>query len=159
MVHDYLKDKIGKECLLLAHNSKAQVGFGAVLMRGRAIIGRGWNHQPKPEERGFLTHVDYAIHAEQACVVDALRKGFDIDGSKIYVLGLVLSGPEKGKLTVRKQKVFICKKCSASVLEKLNIPVYIPHVTGWVKLSPQEATRTSKKMCGNGFWKKFASPK
>lgn len=158
MVYNYYTDKIGKECLFLAHKSKGKVGFGAILIKNRKIIGRGWNHQPQPEERGFLTHVDYAIHAEQSCVVDALRQGIEIKGSEIYVLGLVLRGSEKGKLTVRKQKVFICKKCSISVLIKFDIPVNIPHVTGWIKLSPQVALKTSEELCGDGYWNRFASP-
>ncbi len=59
---DYENDTYGKECLIEAEKSKGRIGFGALLVKNNDILGRGWNHRPRPEERGIITHVDYAIH-------------------------------------------------------------------------------------------------
>lgn len=154
---DYEHDRFGKACLKEAKKSKSNLGFGAVLVRNGRIIGRGRNRWPTVEERRLLSHVDYAIHAEQACVADALLRSHKVAGSAIYVLGMVLHGTEKGKLTIRDSKVFVCKKCPLSVLLKFNISVNIPHKSGWVRLSPEIAMRTAKKLCGKGYWDKFIS--
>jgi len=166
MGYDFRKDRYGKECLRLAEVCTGKLGFGAVLVKDDEIIGRGRNRHPKPSERKLLTHVDYGIHAEQACVLDALRSADCIKrnkiihtevlhGSEIYVLGTVLLGPKKGKLTTRGKKIFICKKCPPSVLIPFDIPVNIPHIRGWACLSPHEAMETAKENCGNGYWGKF----
>ncbi len=140
-----------------AVKSKADVGFGAVLVKNGRIIGRGWNRLSTFRERAMLTHVDYAIHAEQACVFDAMQKLIPLHGSRIYVLGIVRTGPQKGKLTTRRQKIFVCRDCPPSVLLRFNIPVYIPHVKGWTRLSPEKAMETAKKFHKNGYWKKIAT--
>jgi len=157
---DYHNDIFAHVCLIEAAKSKAAVCFGAILIREREIIGKGWNRHATDEDRRFLTHVDYAIHAEQACVVNAIKKGI---GEKelekwplqIYVIGVVGKGLHKGTLTVRKKKEFICRKCPPSVLLRFNIPVCIPHVRGWMKLSPEEAARTGKLTSDKGRWQQF----
>lgn len=154
MSFDYYADDFGKACLAEAVKSKGTIGFGAILVKNRKIIGRGWNRRPHPMERKLLSHVDYAIHAEQACIADALLRNIDILGSAVYVLGTVLTGSQKGKLTTRSRKVFVCKKCPPTLL-RFNIPVYVPHISGWARLTPQQAAQTAEKVCGNGYWKKF----
>lgn len=157
MSFDYENDSFGKLCLELAEKSKGALGFGALLVKDGKILGRGWNHRPEPKERGIVTHVDYAIHAEQAAYVDARLQGISADkliGSTIYVLGKALKGKNRGKLTIGDRKVFICKKCPVSVLIPHNISVHIPHYEGWCRLSPEEALQTTKE-CGEGYWKKF----
>ena len=155
---DYENDTYGKECLIEAEKSKGRIGFGALLVKNNDVLGRGWNHRPRPEERGIITHVDYAIHAEQAAFVDAVLKGMrkkELEGSQIYVLGRVLQGPKRGKLTTRRGKAFICKKCPRSVFVPFKISVWIPHTTGWLLLSPEEAIKTAGNVCGNGYWNNF----
>jgi hypothetical protein len=158
-VFNYENDAFGRACLLEAAKSKSTIGFGALLVKHGRIIGRGWNHRPRRSERGIISHVDYAIHAEQAAFVDAWWNGFRMNGllgAEIYVLGVVLLGPERGKLTTRRRKEFICKKCPSSVFIPFRISVWIPHVSGWVFLSPEEALETSRRVCGNGYWDSFA---
>lgn len=167
MLHDYLNDRYGRECLRQARECRASLGFGAVLVKDGEIIGRGRNRRSTPEERRLLSHVDYGIHAEQGCVIDALRgagcinDGKIVDttvlrGSEIYVLGIVLQGESKERLTTKEERVFICKKCPPSVLIPYDVPVNIPHIQGWVRLTPQEAMETAERLCGKGYWRKFA---
>lgn len=151
---DYREDPFGAACLKESEKSKGDIGFGAVLVKNGRIIGRGWNRRAVPRERTLLTHVDYAIHAEQACIADALFHGEDIRGSEVYVLGEVRTGSRRGSLTIRPRKVFICKKCPPTLM-RFRVPVNVPCVEGWVQLTPEQAVRTAAKMCGKGYWKKF----
>lgn len=151
---DYQSDRYGRECLELSQRSKSALGFGAVLVKEGQILGQGWNRRSTPEERKLLTHVDYAIHAEQAALIDALSQGWEIKGSEIYVLGMILLGPMRGRLTVREKPVFICKRCPPSLL-RFAIFVNVPQIRGWVRLSPEQALQTSQKLCGNGYWERF----
>ena len=159
---DYTKDKYGKACLEEAEKCKVKLGFGAILVKDEKIIGRGRNRLSTLVERKLIPNVDYAIHAEQAAIYDALSKKYDLEGSEVYVLGKVLRGKEKGKLTTRngdrRRVPFICMKCP-TVLKKYNISVNVPHVNGWTKLSPETAERRARKICGNGYWKKFSGGK
>jgi hypothetical protein len=98
--------------------------------------------------------VDYAIHAEQAAILDAIDNGYNPKNGTIYVLGFANSGPNKGKLTTRTQKIFVCRKCPHA-LKLYNINVCIPHIKGWTKLTPEQATQTGDKYSKNGYWKNF----
>ncbi|MCH7758956.1 hypothetical protein IID20_01200 [Patescibacteria group bacterium] len=155
---DYSQDRYGRECLKYAQKSRSDIGFGAVLVKGKKIIGCGWNRRSTFLERKLLSHVDYAIHAEQACIADAILRGVDIQGSRVYVLGIVLRGKQKGKLTARNEKVFICRKCPPTFI-RFKVSVYIPCFHGWVHLSPKRAAKTAKEVCGNGYWRKFIQKK
>jgi|GEM_PF-4721664 len=152
---DYRNDPYGKACLEEAIKSKAKIGFGAILVKNEKIIGRGHNRLATKKERQLISHVDYAIHAEQACIVDALLKSENTQESEVYVIGVILLGPNKGRLTVREQKIFICAKCP-HVLQRFNISVNVPCVFGWAKLNPSEAMHTAKTVCGKGYWKNFS---
>lgn len=148
---NYRNDPIGRVCLALAQKSRSKIGFGAVLVKGGQIIGQGYNRLSTPWERRRLSYVDYAIHAEQACIIDALNHRRDIADSEVYVVGIVLTGRNKGTLTVRSEKGYGCRKCPHT-LKRYNIPVNIPYLSGWIKLSPQEAHTTAKWFRGTGKW-------
>lgn len=148
---NYRDDPIGRVCLGLAKKSGSKIGFGAVLVKNGQIIGRGCNRLSTPWERRRLSHVDYAIHAEQACIIDALNHRRNVSGSEVYVVGMVLTGKNKGTLTVRSEKGYGCLKCPHT-LERYNTPVNIPYVHGWVRLSPREAHATAKWFRGTGKW-------
>jgi|SRR3972149_5909418 len=148
---DYRDDSMGRTCLELAQKSRSKIGFGAVLVKNGQIIGRGHNRLATPWERRRLSHVDYAIHAEQACIIDALNHRRNVSGSEVYVVGMVLTGRNKGTLTVRSEKGYGCLKCPHT-LERYDISINIPYVGGWVKLSPQEAHATAKWFRGTGRW-------
>jgi hypothetical protein len=153
---DYRQDLIGRACLELAEECKTDVGFGAVLVKEGRIIGRGRNRRSTAEERARLSHVDYAIHAEQACILDAIDSGHDITGSEVYVLGIALKGKNKGALTIRYEPTFVCSKCPHTFV-RFNIPVNIPWKGGWFRLTPEEAMEVGTRLANKGFWKEFVN--
>jgi len=160
MPFDYYADRYARACLKEAAKSKAEVNFGAVLVCRGKIMGRGRNRRANNVDRRLLSYVDCAIHAEQACVIDAIRQGWTkkeliVLPCRIYVLGFDNVGRHQGKLTTRKRKEFICKKCPPSVLLRFNIPVYIPHIDGWLRMSPEEAMQTGRESANKGRWKQF----
>jgi len=152
---NYKTDTYGAICLELSTKSKSSLGFGAILVSKRgAILGMGWNRKATKEDRDMMKYVDYAIHSEQAAILDGLLRHRNIEGSQIYVLGQVMQGVNKGLLTIKEEKVFICTKCPHAFLQ-YNISVNIPHKDGWLNMTPEEATETGKKFYGQGYWDKF----
>lgn len=148
-------DKYFEECLNLATNCKSNLGFGSVLVSGGHIIGWGWNRRSTPDDRSMLTHVDYAVHAEQACIIDALKNGYDINNSDVYVAGMILVGSNKGTHTSRSIPSYGCIKCPHAFI-KYNLHVNVPRVGGgWFRLSPQDAMDTGLDFYGKGNWEKF----
>lgn len=154
-MYNYFNDQYAKICLDLARQCKTYMGFGAVLVKNGIVIGSGRNKLSTIEERSTLSHVDYAIHAEQSAIYNAIQCGHDINGTTVYVLGLALSGKNKGTLTTRTNIEFICHKCPHTLI-KYNVSVCIPHIDGWKKMSPQEAMKTGLYYKGSGHWNKFA---
>lgn len=153
---DYTRDRYGHACLEEAKKSKGKIGFGAILVKKRRIIGRGWNRLSKKYERRMLSHMDYAIHAEQAAIIDALKRGHNVENGTLYVIGKVQAGAQAGKLTTKKRRVFICRDCPHTFL-RFDISVCIPMFNGWTSLTPKEAVATAKILCGKHHWKKFVS--
>lgn len=155
MAYDFLTDYYGTLCMEEANKGKGRLSFGAVLIKDGKIIGRGRNRLTNSEERRLLSHVDYAIHAEQAAIVQALNSGIDPTDSELYVLGKILTGKNKGTLTTRNKKEFGCTKCPPTFI-RFNITVNIPHIElGWLALTPEEAMLTGKNFVGKGTWSKF----
>lgn len=150
----YRTDRFGKICLKLSSNSKADMRFGAILIKGGKIIGRGWNRLADDADRALMRklHVDYASHAEQSAIIDALKRGFDPTGAKLYVLGEASRGKNKGKLSARRAHFFGCVKCPHALI-KYDITVHIPTTCGWVGMSGQRALKTALKK--KGHWTKL----
>jgi hypothetical protein len=98
--------------------------------------------------------VDYCIHAEQDAILNAIRLGNNPENGTVYVLGFANAGPEKGKLTTRDKKVFVCKKCPHT-LQQYNVSVCIPHIYGWCELTSKQAMYTGLLLAKDGYWKKF----
>jgi hypothetical protein len=146
---DYGNDRYAKACLSEAEKGRSPMRFGSVLVKGNSIIGRGRNRLANAQLREKMKYVDYCIHAEQDAILDALNKGIDPSGARCYVFGYVASGKYKGTYTTRETPVFGCKRCPHT-LEKYNVSVVIPHVDGWVKLSPKEAKETANGI--SGIW-------
>ena len=150
-----MSDNFLHECLSLAKNCKSNIGFGAILVKNGIIIGKGRNRRSTIEDRLLLSHVDYAIHAEQAAIVDALQKGNDVYGADVFVAGIILKGKNKGKISFRTIPEFGCRKCPHS-FKRFNIYVNIPKINGnWFRLSPEEAMETGEKFHGKGIWNAF----
>jgi hypothetical protein len=140
--HAYHEDPHGQACLALAAQGKARTSFGALLVRDGKTIAQGRNRRSVPGENERLGGgVDYAIHAEQATILDALDRGLDVSGAELYVLGQVNAGPDRGKLSVRARErdhAFSCVRC-ARTLAHYNVSVRIPLPSGWHTLSPAQA--------------------
>jgi len=151
-MYDYKNDPIGQLCLNLAECSKSDMKFGSVLVKDGIVLGKGWNRLSTAEERRVLTHVDYAVHAEQGAIIEAICSQIDISGSEIYVLGR----NKNKQLTTVDTKLFTCKRCAVSLV-KLNISVNIPYVEGWLNLTPTEAYQSACN--SHGYWTEFRSRK
>lgn len=138
---DYLADPYGAACLALAEQGKTKQCFGALLVRDGQVIGQGRNRRSEPGEFDLLGgDIDYATHAEQAAILDALRRGESLEGAELFVLGKVLQGPDKGKLSVRatdQDHAFSCVRC-ARTFSRHGVAVSIPLPSGWHRLEPQE---------------------
>lgn len=158
---DYRRNPWGRACLRLAHNSRGSMRFGSVLVKAGRVIGWGFNHRPGKELRAWgkkfgMPHIDYAIHAEQMAILDALIKGHDVRGAKLYILGYSDVPGTRGNLSVRDGRFFTCKKCAKSLL-KFEVSVWIPYLTGWTLLSPDEAAQSAESQ--QGYWTKFTKAK
>lgn len=155
MTYNYLNDPYGIICLEQAQQGRTNVGFGAVCVVGGVVAGVGRNRRATADDRARLTHVDYAIHGEQAAILDAIDNGYDVTGADVYVLGQVLSGKNKGALTTRTVAQFGCKKCPHTFV-RYGITIHVPHVDGWLALSPEDAMRTGKEFSGDYKWLRFS---
>jgi hypothetical protein len=155
-MYDYENDKYGKECLKQAILCKTDVGFGAVLVKNNKIIGIGRNRHVTAEERKIIPYTDYAIHAEQSAILDALNNDENPDGGEVYVLGLCLHGKNKGTLTTRTERIFVCHKCPHAFI-KYNVSVNIPYINGWMNIPAKEALEIGKRVSQKGYWKDFVT--
>lgn len=65
-----------------ASRSKAKFRLGAVVTKGKRVLGKGYNeNKTHPLGSG-----DYKkIHSETSAICEALRKGIDLAGASIYV--------------------------------------------------------------------------
>jgi hypothetical protein len=144
--YDYEQDPLGAACLALARQGKAQQCFGALVVKDGEIVAMGRNRRSVAGENESLGGgVDYAIHAEQAAILDALESGVDLTDASVYVLGTVLRGAAKGKLSVRasdSDQQFSCLRC-ARTLAAYDVPVFIPLPSGWHRLAPEETLESA----------------
>lgn len=154
--YNYELDRYGKMCLEFAKQCKTDVGFGAVFVKNNKILGIGRNRLANAYDRLMIPHTDYAIHAEQSCILDAIEKGIDVNNGHVYVLGLCLIGKNKGKLTTRTERIFVCRKCP-HVFIKYNINVHIPHITGWMKIGAEESLKIGSRVAQKGYWGNFVN--
>ena len=154
--YNYEIDRYGKVCLQFAKQCKTDVGFGAVFVKNNQILGMGRNRWATDEDRKSIPRTDYAIHAEQSAILDAIKKGYDVPNGHVYVLGICLQGKNKGSLTTRTERIFVCSKCP-HVFLKYNISVHIPHISGWMKISAQESLEIGNRVANKGYWGNFVS--
>lgn len=124
------------------------------LKDGHYLGGVGRNRLATNFDRKMIPHTDYAIHAEQSSILDAMLHGYDVEGGQVSVLGLCLHGSSKGKLTTRTERIFVCRKCP-HVFMKYNISVNIPFVTGWMNIPAEEAMTIGRMVADKGYWKDF----
>ena len=81
-----------KLALKLAHRSNCRAKHGCIILKGKRILGRGFNvYKSNPTwgvKKPFAKYgVEFfSIHAEAAAIKDALRKGSDIRGATLIVV-------------------------------------------------------------------------
>lgn len=118
-----------KICIRNAKQSKAEgERYGAIIVKNGKILGEGYNrgiaHAKFKLDR--ILKQGYANHAEVEAMNDALTKGYDIDGSDIYVAGYF---PKTGTLFFKTQ--FTCKLC-IPYFKKFNIRhIFVPLPDRW----------------------------
>lgn len=155
---NYLEDHCGLACLREAFRSPQRWGlsFGAVITnRSGNIIGRGRNRRALLLHRKIFPGVGYGVHAEEAAIIGALRKGHkNLENKQLFILGVVLGGANKGKLTTRSEPHFLCVRCARSLV-KYGLSVNVPTIAGWVKLSPELALLTAEQNHKPGRWRDF----
>lgn len=154
--YNYKKDTYGQICLAMAVKCNTDVGFGAVFVKNNEVQGIGRNRRATDRDRKLIPHTDYAIHAEQDAILNALDSGYSIEDGEIYVLGKCLSGKNKGMLTTRTERIFVCRKCP-HVFLKYNISVNIPYITGWMNIPARESLEIGSKVAQRGYWGSFVS--
>ena len=86
---------------------------GVVLVKDSAIIGRGSNNPPLAIQciPDYCRQIcsQYCVHAEQNALFDALKKGYDVAGSRMYHIKV-----KDGE--VKDSKKPCCVECSKMVL-------------------------------------------
>ncbi len=139
----FADDEIGRMCIELAAKSQTKQNFGAVLIAHDEVIGTGRNHRSTPEERAALFGIDYAVHAEEAALLDSgLATNPD---QTLYVIGRINSGKDKGALNIRTTKNlgYTCLRC-AKKLVVFDTTVAVPTLEGWRHISPEGATQEAR---------------
>ncbi|MDX1607776.1 MAG: hypothetical protein R3251_01000 [Candidatus Spechtbacterales bacterium] len=159
---NYLEDPVAVKCIDWALKSKAKVGFGAVLLDEEGkILGEGRNRRSIHGENDLLGGgVDYAVHAEQASVLEAIRRGHILPGSLLHVIGVIMKGPQKGFWSMRpseENNYFSCIRC-AKMFVRLGINVAIPLPSGWHVLSAEHALESARELKRSGRKLEFTKP-
>jgi hypothetical protein len=87
--------------------------------------------------------IDYAVHAEEAALLDA-GLPTEVDQT-LYVVGRINSGPEKGALNIRTAQNlgYTCLRC-AKKLVTFDTVVAVPTVEGWRHILPQDAAEEAR---------------
>ncbi len=120
---------------------------GAIITKGRKIIGRGYNKVTieslcNPcirEEINNNSRVELcsAIHAEQMAIIDAVKNGESLDGSRMYHIKV-----KNGEM--RPSDDLSCTVCSRMLYEA-GIEFVLWHRDGYAIYSPGELNRLSFK--------------
>jgi deoxycytidylate deaminase len=136
----------------IALNSKCQKSkHGAVIVKDKMIIGQGWN-TPVPDQecepcfRKDLRYIKLelcnAIHAEHNAILDALSKGHDLKGSRMFHGRL-----KQGKLV--KENSPSCTTCSRLMLHMGVAEMVLIQEQGYAIYPVEEFNRLSYDFCRN----------
>lgn len=125
----------------IAESSKSVIRFGSFIEKNGLTLGYGCNRHPTVQDRLYLKGIDYCVHAEEAALIMALKKGANLSNAVLYVAGFL----KNGSPVIKKKPSFTCERCAKRVLLAYNLPVRVPTYRGWQELSPSEAYDSSLK--------------
>lgn len=114
---------------------------GVVIVKDNKIIGIGYNGAPndkicnpclrKEIRDNSKTELCYAIHAEQRAILNALRDGQDLHGSRLYHIKI-----KEGKMVPSDD--ISCTICSRMILEVGISEVVLLHTSGLTVYDAEE---------------------
>lgn len=139
-----LQDSLWKECMQLALKSGGkEQRYGALVVSGGKIVGRGWNRLLKKGEP-FPFKTTFFLHAERAAIGNAMitLKTEDLSSAVVYVAGFLVR--ERHPLIRRASKIDAgtCSQC-ARLYVKHGLSVALMSEHGWVKLSGEKSLQNS----------------
>lgn len=139
-------------CLHEAMQSKSSIErYGSVLVNNEQVIGRGHNRRVSKSDEGV--RMGYANHAEVEALNDALRNGYETQGSKLFVAGYF---PENGSLHIRDSLNYTCHKCPKYLKESGVIEIHVPLILGWKALSIDKALECAQEFKKNPHKKRLS---
>lgn len=94
----------------LARKSQLSRHHGAVITKGKRVIGSGVNSFNK------RAHNKWSIHAEENAIYDALNKGISLSGAKLYVVRLNRANQTKNSKP--------CNYCARLIIKVKIIDLY-----------------------------------
>jgi hypothetical protein len=105
--------------------------FGALVVLGGRVIGRGWNRRLARNEKPPFPVCPWSIHAEQDAIYKALKRRRNLSGAILYVAGLF---SDTGEPYVPRRLVSTCHRCRKIRVQydiRIRIPARIPSGIGW----------------------------
>jgi deoxycytidylate deaminase len=112
--------------------SDSEPKFGSVIARNGTILNTGFAHK-STDQNLVKDHPLLLIHAEEAALLEALRKNLDISGADIYVLGIRESGE-----TRYSDHSYSCVVCSRLLKQSGLSHIVYPTPDGWEKITVDE---------------------
>lgn len=159
-------DEIAQRCVVLANMSTCiRMHFGAVIFKNGIILSEGYNYPVLGAcskkcirnelniHHGQRLEVCYAVHAEQAAICNAAKRGTSIVGADIMVIGLRPSVPKSklglrlsqlrcyaGEVLWRKETQFYCSVCAKLIMGAGLRRIYGVTKDGVIWMTPEKAT-------------------
>jgi dCMP deaminase len=114
--------------------------YGAVLVwADSSVMGKGYNHQPHSLpvcktcirddlhiEHGLNAEMCYAVHAEQAAIIDAAKNWYAPSGTIMYLVEI----DKKGDIIYRDDFRFYCTICAKMMAEAGVEWLVMPIISG-----------------------------
>lgn len=146
----YSLDEIAQRCVTLANMSTCmRMHFGAVIFKNGIILSEGYNYPVlgacskkciRTEmniHHGQRLELCYAVHAEQAAICNAAKRGIPIVGADIMVVGIRPSG----EILWKEGTQFYCSVCAKLIIGAGLRRIYGVTTSGLVWTTPEKATR------------------
>ncbi|MCR4326983.1 MAG: hypothetical protein NUV46_00180 [Nanoarchaeota archaeon] len=145
-----LKNEYYKKCLKWASLSQANEVYGSILVKDNKILGEGRNravvHGCFKLEREIIQGL--SNHAEVEALLDAIKKGYDVEGGDIYTAGYF---DDEKRLFLHKE--YTCVRCLPHMAKYGIKSIFIPTPEGWVERPFSEAKEEAHNF-KNGTHKK-----
>ena len=79
------KIELMRKACLCCDKSNCEVKTGCIVVKDGKIILESNNYIPADAVNGGMSEREYAVHAEEAAIKQANKKGVDLNGSQIYL--------------------------------------------------------------------------